>query len=126
MATRSLVQLRGFFESLAGGSKSLALADLQNNFPPGYEQQVVLASGPNTIVVPTVATIVNSILGVIVIFQPTSTVAKTIKGVTGDTGIRVNAAGWNVLSFDPANLPTQLVITAGAADTGKSTQIIFF
>lgn len=122
MATRSLVQLRGFFESLPGGSKDISPVDLQNNIPPGVETQLVLVSGANTIAVPTI----NSCAGAILVFDSTSTVAKTLQGDPADTGLKLDPDGWNVVSFDPTDLPTNIVITAGAADTGKTSSVIFF
>lgn len=122
MATRSLVQLRGLFESLPGGSKNISPPDMQNNSPPGVETQLVLASGLNTVNLPAVSTVA----GAIIVFDSTSTVAKTILGAAADTGLRADPSKWTVLTFDPAALPTNFIITAGAADTGKTTSIIFF
>lgn len=119
MALRSLVQLRGFFELVPAGSKSIRPSDLQNLTPPSYEWQGVLTSGANTIAVPTNA------YGAIIIFDPTSTVAKTVVGVDTDTGIPVAPDAWSCLSF-PSTPPTNLLITCGAADTGKTTGIVFF
>lgn len=121
MAKRSLVQLRGFFESLPGGSRDIYPPDISNLIPPTEVKQFVLTTGANTIVVP----VVNSCVGAIVIFDPTSTVAKTVQGVAGDTGLRLNPGTWNVLSLDPANLPTNIIITSAAND-GLITDVIFF
>lgn len=120
MSTRSVVQLRGFFEDIPSGSKSIGPADLQNNTPTVAETIVTLASGDNTITVP-----VSTTLGAIIIFDSTSTTAKKIKGVGGDTGITVTKTKWFVLTFDsPA--PANFIINSSAADTGLYTKIIFF
>jgi len=119
MATRSLIQLRGFIESLPGGSKNIVPADIQNTTPPEAETQLILASGANTVVIPALAR------GAVIVFDSTSTVTKTLKGVTGDTGILIRKDSWHVLGFDsPA--PADFVITASAADTGKYTRIVWF
>lgn len=122
MTTRSLVQLRGFFEELPGGGKSISPPDLQNNVPPGVETQLVLTTGANTIVVPTI----NSVAGAIIVFDPESSVDKTIQGVPGDVGLPLDPNGWCVIPFDPTNYPANIVLTCGGADTGKTTSVIFF
>jgi hypothetical protein len=119
MALRSLIQLRGFLEGLPGGSLNICPTDLQNNTPPSFTIQDILANGDNTIVVPALAD------GCIIIFDPTSVVTKKIKGVGGDTGIVVSKDKWMVLTFD-ATPPTNFIINCSAADTGKYTTIIFF
>lgn len=123
MTTRSLVQLRGLFEDLPGGSKAISPPDIQNNIPPDYAVQLVLTSGLNTISIPST---IGSIQGALVVFDPNSTVAKTVLGSAGDSGIPLDPNGWNVLTFDPTNLPSQIIITAGAADTGKVSSVILF
>ncbi len=120
MALRSLIQLRGFFELIPGGSKNINVSDLQNNDPPSVETQVVLADGANTITVPSKAE------GVIISFDPASTKVKTLKGVDGDTGIALRLNGWNVLTFNVTSPPANFVIDSTGADTDKTTTIIFF
>lgn len=119
MALRSLIQLRGLLESLPGGSVNIAPADIQNNTPPQYSIQDTLANGDNTIPVPA------SAYGCVIIFDPTSTVVKTLKGVGGDTGIILSKIRWNVITFDATPIAS-FIINCGAADTGKKTVIIFF
>jgi len=120
MALRSLVQLRGFFDLIPGGSKNINPSDLQNNDPPSVETQLVLANGANTITVPAKAE------GALIIFDSTSTVVKTLKGLTGDTGIVVRPNAWCVLTFDTTSPIASFVIDASTADTGKYTNIVFF
>ena len=119
MAIRSLIQLRGFLETLPLGGKNIAPSDIQNNTPPQEETQLVLASGANTITVPALA------IGCIIIFDSTSAIVKTLKGVTGDTGILLRPTSWNVLSFTAA-ATASFVINASAEDTGLYTTILFF
>ncbi len=118
MALRSLIQLRGLFESLPGGSKNIAPADWQNNTPPEFELQEVLANGDNIVPVPPLSK------GCVIIFDPTSTTSKTLKGVGGDTGIALQKVGWIVITFAQAG--GTFIINSSAADTGKYTSIIFF
>jgi hypothetical protein len=119
LAIRSLVQLRGFIESLPGGSVNIAPIDIQNNTPPQAALPVILLAGDNTIPTPDLAK------GAIIIFAPTSVTVKKLKGIAGDTGIIVSKNSWCVLTFDTPNI-TSFIINSGALDTGLYTNIIFF
>lgn len=119
MALRSLIQLRGLLEGLPSGSKNIYPADMQNNTPPNWELQSELANGDNTVLVPAIAD------GCIIIFDPTSTTVKSLKGVGGDTGVVLAKNKWNVITFDTTPV-VSFIINSGAADTGKTTTIIFF
>ncbi len=79
-----------------GGSGPLFSESVENDVgvSPSF---VTLSSGNNTIAVPASAT------GVVIVPTPGSTVALTLKGIAGDTGI----------PLDPA-LSTSLKFTAGA------------
>jgi hypothetical protein len=78
----------------------------------------VIASGANTIAVPTGAS------GFVFTPPSTNTNDITLKGVTGDTGLSLPKASFSVYMFDPANLPADIVITAGG--TVGLSQIVFF
>ncbi len=119
MALRSLIQLRGLLEGLPGGSINIAPTDIQNNTPPQETLQDILASGDNTIPIPANA------VGCVMIFDPTSTIVKKLKGVGGDTGIIIGKNKWHVLSFDSPP-PASFIINCAAIDTGKYSTIIFF
>ena len=119
MALRSLIQLRGFIESLPGGSVNIAPIDIQNNTPPQAALPVILLSGDNTILTPALAK------GAIIVFAPTSITVKKLKGVGGDTGIIVGKNSWCVLTFDTPNI-VSFIINSSALDTGLYTNIIFF
>ncbi len=119
MALRSLIQLRGLLEGLPGGSINLAPTDIQNNTPPSFTLQDVLAIGDNTVLIPAGA------YGCVIIFDPTSTTVKTLKGAAGDTGIILAKTRWNVITFDTVP-PASFIINSSAADTGKKTTTIFF
>lgn len=118
MAARSYIKLRGFFESIPGGSKDISVLDHQNDDPPSSETQTTLLSGETSFDIPTNAE------GVIIIFDPTSTVTKVFIA-TGDTGVALRANGWNVMMFDDTP-PSAFILKVASDDTGKTTTIIFF
>lgn len=77
-----------------------------------------LVSGDNTIPVPSLASYC------IILFDPTSTVEKMLKGDPADTGVALLRTGMNV--FGLRDTLTSFVIECSANDTGKTTKIIFF
>lgn len=119
MALRSLIQLRGLLEGLPSGSMNISPTDVQNNTPPEFTAQSTLTIGDNLVIVPANA------YGAIIIFDPTSTTVKTLKGAALDTGIILAKTGWNVIRFDTVPV-VGFIINSSAADTGKKTTIIFF
>ena len=78
------------------------------------ELPVALASGANTITVPTGAT------GVIVIPPVANTVALTLKGIAGDTGIPLSLTQPSVLTF-PASPPASIVVNAASLMSASTT-----
>ena len=119
MAAASEITLRGTISALLAGSRSLAPASIVNTNSPAQVIQITLAAGANTITVPANA------VGVIVLFDPTSTTVKTLKGLNADTGIVVSKNKMLVLTFDSP--PTaSFVLDSTGADTGKTTEITFF
>lgn len=119
MAISATVQLRGFFSGLGIGSRSISPTDLTDTTSPAQVTQITLASGDNTIAVPSTAD------GCIIIFDSSSTTVKTLKGAAGDTGIVLSKTKWNVITFDTTP-PANIIINSGAADTSKVTEITFF
>lgn len=79
---------------------------------------LILASGANTIAVPTWA---NYCL---IEPSPGNTEGLTLKGVTGDTGVAISPVNPTLLSF-PATTPADIVITAAGLLTTQTT-ITFF
>ena len=75
----------------------------------------VLAGGFNSIPVPATAT------GVIIVAPPGSANAKTLKGITGDTGIAFGPATPITLSFTAA-----LIATIGVTSAGVETLTLFW
>lgn len=118
MALRSLMQLRGLLEGLPGGSMNIAPTDIQNNTPPQEIIQGILLAGDNIFPVPALA------VGMVIIFDPTSTTVKTLKGGVADTGIVLSNARWNVIGIGGA-FPVTFIINSSLLDT-KYTTIIFF
>lgn len=85
----------------------------QNAASPGSVEIKTLASGANTITVPTggstpVAVTITPPVG--------NTVSITVKGVTGDTGVRIHNTDPTVIALDSSVLT--FCLTAGAALTG--------
>lgn len=84
----------------------------------GVVTEVNLVSGANTITVPTNAA------GCIIQPPSANTIALTLKGVTGDTGIALSLTGPTLMTF-PATPPASFVITAASGTTGN-TAVMFF
>lgn len=93
------------------GTETLSAA--ANAASPGSVEIKSLSSGANTITVPTGgATVVAC-----TIVPPTAnTTSITVKGVTGDTGVRIHNTDPTSLSIDSS--VTSFVLTAGGAITG--------
>lgn len=79
---------------------------------------VVLASGTNTIAIPSYAN------GVIIMPPTSNLIGITIKGVGGDTGIPMSPSEPAMISF-PATPPASFVLSAASAMT-LPTQVIFY
>lgn len=120
MAVTSRLVINGIISSLASGKKKIGPLVRTDSSGASQTTQISLSSGFNSIAVPANAS------GVLIIFDSTSAVAKTLKGVTGDTGYPVDPAGFNFISFNPASVPSTIGITAASADTGLYTEIVFF
>lgn len=91
-----------------GGTQEIEATD--NTSSPAAITFQDLASGANTITVPTGATACT-------ILPPAdNTTSITLKKVTGDTGIRLHNTGYTDLSLDSS--VTTFCLTAGASITG--------
>lgn len=119
MAALSTIQLRGYFSGLLGGSRSISPTDLVNVSAPALASSTTLANGDTTIAGPTGS------IGCIILLNPASVTVKKLKGIVGDTGVAISKVGWLVLSFDPTIQPL-IIINSSAADTGLTTEFIFF
>lgn len=85
---------------------TFALHAAENTAGPGSESQVTLSSGNNTVSVPTGATAVT------VVKSPTNTVAMTLKGVAGDTGVALHLTDPDSISLGSA--VTSFVLNAAS------------
>ena len=119
MATRSVMQFKGFFEDLPSGDRNIAPISIQNNIPPDSAISLILANGDNIISIPALA------VGALILFNPASVSTKKLKGVGGDTGLIITKNSSFVLVFDipPA---ASFIINTSAADVAIYTSIIFF
>lgn len=88
---------------------ALTIPGFNNATSPGQRQTVALAAGANTITPPTGTRLV-------VLVPPTNSVnSKTLKGITGDTGVPLDPAGTTILPFSAS--PGTFVITSGGTET---------
>lgn len=117
MAATSILQVILDISGLTSGAKTLH-HEFTNEAAPGQTTSLVLQSGFNSIAVPTTAR------GVVILRDPTSTVAVTFKGVTGDTGVVFDDC--LALVFRSGAVPATIGLTAASTDTGKYTEITFF
>lgn len=93
------------------GTETLTAAT--NSASPGAVEIKTLASGANTITIPTGGTTVTAVS----ILPPTGNVVSiTFKGVTGDTGVRLHNTDFSSFALDSS--VATFVLTAGAALTG--------
>lgn len=81
--------------------------------------QVTLASGFNSVTVPAGA------VGVMITPPSNNAFTLTMKGIIGDTGIKISMTTTSVFIFDSVNLPATIGITASGLTT-SATQIMFF
>lgn len=105
-----------FGGTLSGEPEGSSTVLLTWTITAGVSSSVVdLASGANTITVPSGTTVV------IVIPPATNTQTITAKGVTGDTGFQLSKTNPSVLAWQTG---TTFVLTAGAAITGSKILFI--
>lgn len=121
MATAS-IQINGNIQGTSTGTRVIGPITLTSATANGQVQQVVLASGTNTITVP--ATPAPN--GCIIVLPSTNTAVVTLKGVAGDTGIAIGKTTTSVLNWDPTAVPASFVLNSAALQTGLITEIIFF
>lgn len=126
MAVQESVVVYGTITGLSTGSRYIGPITLPapaspNDATSGQTTTVILASGDNTITIPS-----NNCTAAIITFGSTSATTKKIKGAGGDTGITVNPTGTLVLSFPGAGTTAaSFIINSSATDTGITTEIQF-
>lgn len=84
-----------------------------NAASPGSVEIKTLASGLNTITVPTGG---STVVACTIVPPVGNTTSITLKGVTGDTGIRIHNTDPTTVAIDPS--ATTFVLTTGAGITG--------
>jgi hypothetical protein len=122
MAATASVIVSGSFSTLPTGSRQVGPLTISAAAANGQVTQVVLASGANTITVPTTP----APSGCIIVLPATNTALTTLKGVTGDTGVAIGKTGFLVLTWDSANPPSSFCLTSASAQTGLVTEVTFF
>lgn len=112
-----VITISGTITGLPQGTWTLPPFTITINAGGNYAQtEVTLASGANTITVPSWAS-------VCIIDPPSNnTQTLTLKGVTGDTGVPISETEATLLNFTTP--PANFVITAGGA-LSAITNIIF-
>lgn len=111
MAVTATRQILIVFTGDVTGTETIAAAS--NASSAGSVQIVTLASGLNTITIPTGGTVPTAVT----ILPPSgNTTSITLKGVTGDTGIALHLTDPTSLAL--ASSVTTFVLTAGASITG--------
>lgn len=119
MAATGQITIQGTVTGLLTGSKTIGPIVLSDSAASPSTTELVLASGFNTIAIPTATTV----SGVLIVFAAASTGTKTLKGVTGDTGIPLLPNGPNFIAL--ATSATSFGITTTAADTANITEILW-
>jgi hypothetical protein len=87
---------------------TIAAPTISNSASPLVHDQHSLTTGANTLTVPTGATYL------VVVPPAASTVAKTLKGVSGDTGIALTPGAWCALPI--ASGVSSIVINAASGE----------
>lgn len=93
---------------------SLSLNAASNSVSPGAISVLTLASGFNTITLPTGGT---TPVAATIVPPPGNTQTMTLKGVTGDTGIALHKTDPSTVTFDSPP-PVSFGITAGGTIAG--------
>lgn len=113
------VTIQASLNELPQGSVTIAPLTISPNTQNLYGSGVyTLAEGANSIIVPDFAA------GVIITPTATNTIAITLKGASGDTGIPISPSAPILLTF-PADPPETITLTA-ASDFSTPTTFSFF
>jgi hypothetical protein len=122
MAANATVTISGQVTGLPDGSGvafgPLTITSAAANW---QTQAVVLASGANTITVPTTP----APTGCLVVLPSGNTAVTTLKGVSGDTGIAIGKTSALLICWDPTAVPASFVLNSASLQSAP-TQIKFF
>jgi len=108
MPVVSSISIQGTIED--GPAGDITVGPITTTGVAWASQAQILASGFNTITVPQLPVPV----GVIIIPPSTNTQTVILKGITGDTGIRLHKTKPHLLTFDSTAVPATFGLTAGA------------
>jgi hypothetical protein len=122
MAATAAITIQGSIIGTASGERRIGPITLSSVAANGMVQQIALASGANTITVPTAP----APSGCIIVLNPINTVVTTLKGASGDTGIAIGKTTTTVLNWDATAVPATFVLSSASPQTGIITEIIFF
>lgn len=99
-------------------NQTYAFATASNPISPDEENYVNLASGDNTITVPTVGV---TAFGAVIIPPSTNTAVLTLKGNAGDTGVALNRKNPSQIGLDSG--VSSFILNASAAVVGVRVRI---
>ena len=122
MAASASVTLNGTITSTPVGNRVLGPLTATSSDANWQVQLTALASGANTITVPSAP----APTGVIIKLPSNNTAVTTLKGISGDTGIAIGKTGWFAIVWDPTAVPASFVLNSASAQTSKYTEIVFF
>lgn len=112
------ISVTGSISGLGSGSKIVGPVDVITTTPVAQTTSIILASGFNSIAVPTGSD------AVMIVTPVGNTATVILKGVTGDTGIQMAKAGVTLIQFDSAAVPATIGLTSSALQS-TATEILF-
>ncbi len=98
-----------------GDVSGTEIAQAANNVASfGMVQVVALSTGANTITVPVAVGFVAT--AVTIVPDPANTSVLTLKGVTGDTGVKIHMTDPSIVALDPGQATFVLNIVLGTVN----------
>lgn len=122
MTATASISIAGAVMGTVTGNRIIGPLSISSADASPIVQNVVLASGANTITPPTSP----APSGCVIVLPSNNTAVVTLKGVTGDTGIAIGKTTTTVLNWDSTAVPASFVLTSASAQTGKVTEISYF
>lgn len=122
MASSAEISVRGLIQGTPSGNRQIGPISITSAASNGQVQQIILASGTNTITIPPTP----APTGCVIQLPSANTAITTFKGVAGDTGFVIGKTGFLVLTWDPTAVPASFVLSSASLQTGLITEITFF
>jgi hypothetical protein len=122
MTATATITVSGKIIGLNSGEDQIGPLTISSAAANGQTQLIQLASGTNTITVPTQP----ATSGCIITLDPSNTIVVTLKGVAGDTGIAIGKTTKTVLNWDSTAPPASFVLSSASAQAAYNTYIKFF